>query len=333
MSQRLTVEEAITHAVAAALRSERFERHERRRLRRERHGRSRSPRGAVEEPEAPVVYPEPEQEEVIFPEDWPSPTEPRAALTAKYGAAPAPVVLSSESSQSIPDSELRAHLQRSSSAAASGAAMELGEEEVQEELHWHDTEEYLFRYSPSPPRRPMPRPPKAPANVPFPPVPPRARAAPAELQPPHARAAAAAPAERQPPHARAAARPPWTPSAASEPPAAATARPIAAPPHAAAPLPGFPLGVAPGRRAQRRTYPRGHPLHTGPRLLYDPLPPHHALCRKYNREDCTGTLIRCPFGRVHACSECGGDHPASQCTTEEEFLPLPDPPQGPPQRG
>ena len=105
MNPPLTVEEAIAHAVAAALRRERYERRERRRLRHERHGRSRSPRGAAEEPEAPAEVPEPEapaEDGDIFQEEWPSPAE-APATTAKYGGIAAPVLLSSGSYQSISD--------------------------------------------------------------------------------------------------------------------------------------------------------------------------------------------------------------------------------------
>lgn len=311
----LTVEEAIAHAVAAALRRDRFERRERRRLRHERdpearaarerrRGRSRSPRRS-EEPgaEAAEVPVEPQPEEDLYPEDWLSPVDeveagppgvfevpsgvpgPRTpenlafpATSAKYGGVP--TLISSGSSHSFSDAELRSRLQRHSSAAASDAAWDGQEQE-----------------SPSPPRRRMPRLPDATAHVhAFPPEPPRA------------------------------------PTFSAEPPAGALPPPALSqePPHAASPLPGFPLGLAYTRRHAR--YPRGHPMHAGPRLLFDPSPPHHELCRKFNRMDCTGVLIRCPHDRRHACSQCGGDHPAPQCWVEEGALPPPDPPQGPPRR-
>ena len=111
--------------------------------------------------EAPAVPPPAEN---LYPEEWPSTGEaeegptgvfevpdevpgPRTppsmrflATSAKYGGVPT-LLLSSGSSQSISDSELRARLQRHSSAAASDASWE--ETQVQE--------------SPSPPRRRMPR--------------------------------------------------------------------------------------------------------------------------------------------------------------------------------
>ena len=284
MNTPLTVEEAIAHAVAAALRRERYERHERRRLRREHHDRSRS-RGAAQPQETPAA-PAPEEPAVIendYPEEWPSPDEVPAeapATTAKYGGIAASTLLSSGSSQSMSDTELRARLRASASGADTGngqdsslSGMDIGDGDQGASVAGRDIQ------------------------VPG-------------IQPP-------------PPRARS--------STPSEPPAAAVARPIP-PPQSAAPLPGFPLGLAVGSRQGRRkqSYPRGHALHTGPRLLYDPLPPHLELCRKYNREDCTGTLIMCPFNRAHLCSQCGDMHPATQCTMEEEYLPLPDPPQGPP---
>ena len=127
--------------------------------------------------------------------------------------------------------------------------------------------------------------------------------------------------------------PPRTPTFPTEPPADAIP-PFAlpqAPPRAASPLPGFPLGLAYTRRHAR--YPRGHPMHAGPRLLYDPYPPHQELCRKFNRMDCTGVLIRCPHDRMHACPQCGGNHPAPQCLVEEGALPPRDPPLRVPRDG
>ena len=112
-----TVEERIASAVAAALRQDRMDRRERRRLRHV-HGappaRSRSPR--------------PRGEEVLFPEDWPSPSEgpsaasPSPASTrSKYGGVPAPPSTSSGRSRSAPEEELRA-VERASRDAASDAA-------------------------------------------------------------------------------------------------------------------------------------------------------------------------------------------------------------------
>ena len=268
-------------------------------------GRSRSPRRAEEYGEEAVEVPvEPPPEEDVYLEEWLSPVEaeeappgvfeapaevpgPRTpenmtylATSAKHGGVP--TILSSGSSQSISDSELRSRLQRHSSAAASDASWE--ETQVQE--------------SPSPPRRRMPRLPTE-ATTHAPALPPE---------------------------------PPSMPTFPTEPPARAIPPPAfpREPPHAASPLPGFPLGLAYTRRHAR--YPRGHPMHEGPRLLYDPYPPHQELCRKFNRMDCTGVLIRCPRDRRHACSQCGGDHPAPQCLVEEGALPPPDPPQGPPRR-
>ena len=93
-----------------------------------------------------------------------------------------------------------------------------------------------------------------------------------------------------------------------------------------------------------RKFPRGHKFHSGPRLLTLPaerrwesvgctwMPPTWDTCRKFNRLDCTGADMKCPHERMHACSECGGGHPAPHCLVGEDDLPPPDPPQGPPQR-
>ena len=34
------------------------------------------------------------------------------------------------------------------------------------------------------------------------------------------------------------------------------------------------------------------------------------LCNNYNNGTCNG---KCPFGRTHKCSKCGGQHPATEC--------------------
>ena len=279
------VEEAIASAVAAALRQDRHERRERRRLRQvAQTARSRSPR--------------PGAEEVVFPEDWPSPNEEVGAppgnfavpgpatppgmrflaTSAKYGGVPTLSSSSSSgSSRSVPESELRA-LRRASRAAASDAA-------------WQEEEE-------EPPVPPPRRTPRRPAGAARPPEP--------------------APSQPAP---RTRTEPAPSPSAHTEP----------APP-------------PPART--RAKFPRGHPFHTGPRLLHLPLemrwepvpgswvgaPPTWELCRKLNRRDCTGAQVQCPRQRIHACSQCRGGHPASHCLVAEEDLPPPDPPQGPPQR-
>ena len=157
-SLNAAVEDALASAVAAALRRDRHDRRERRRLRHERGAegqaaRSRSPR--------------PRAEEVLFPEDWPSPSEtveappgnfevpgPRTppgvrflATSAKYGGVPTHPS-SSGSFHSAPESELRAR-RRISRAAASDASW-------QEEV------------SPSPPPRRMLRRPAGAAPPPDP---------------------------------------------------------------------------------------------------------------------------------------------------------------------
>ena len=95
-------------------------------------------------------------------------------------------------------------------------------------------------------------------------------------------------------------------------------------------------------QTRTRKFPRGHKFHAGLRLLSLPvdlrwgdalwLPPSWEICRKSNRLDCTGAHMVCPHERIHACSECGGGHPAPHCLVGEDDLPPPDPPVGPPQR-
>ena len=195
--------------VAAALRQDRHERRERRRLRQgAQTARSRSPR--------------PRAEEVLFPEDWPSPNEEVGAppgnfevpgpatppgmrflaTSAKYGGVPTLPSSSSGSSRSVPESELRA-LRRASRAAASDAA-------------WQEEDE-------EPPAPPPRRAPRCPAGAVRPPG----------LTPPQ-------------PAPRTRTEPAPSPSARTEP----------APP-------------PPART--RSKFPRGHPFHTGPRLLHLPL--------------------------------------------------------------
>ena len=121
------VEERIASALAAALLQERTDRRERRRLRhaaqcgRTMPARSRSPRPQAEE-------------EVLFPEEWLSPSEgpsaasPSPASTrSKYGGVPAPPSTSSGRSRSAPGEELRA-VECASHGSASVAARQ---EEVQ----------------------------------------------------------------------------------------------------------------------------------------------------------------------------------------------------------
>ena len=110
---------------------------------------------------------------------------------------------------------------------------------------------------------------------------------------------------------------------------------------------GAPAAPPPPPPTRTRKFPRGHKFHAGPRLLSLPLerrwaveepryegecPPTWEICRKFNRGDCSGISMACLHARIHACSECGGDHPAPYCLVGEDDLPPPDPPVGPPLR-
>ena len=142
-------------------------------------------------------------------------------------------------------------------------------------------------------------------------------------------------------------RTPRRPAGAARPPGLTPPQPVPRTRTESAPSPSARTEPAPPPPARTRSkFPRGHPFHTGPRLLHLPLemrwepvpgswvgvPPTWELFRKFNRRDCTGAQVQCPHQRIHACSQCGGGHPASHCLVAEEDLPPPDPPQGPPQR-
>ena len=252
--------------------------------------------------EAPAVPPPAEN---LYPEGWPSPGEAEEGPPGVF-----------EVPDDVPGPRTPPSMRFLATSAkyggvptilsSSGSSQSISDSDLRARLQRHSRaaasdaawEERKAQESPSPPGRRMPRLPseavtRAPA---FPPEPPRA------------------------------------PTFTTEPPAGAIPPPALpqAPPPAVSPLPGFLRGLAYTRR--HAWYPRGHPMHAGPRLLYDPYPPHQELCRQFNRMDCTGVLIRCLRDRMHTCSQCGGNHPAPQCLAEDADLPPPDPPQGPPRR-
>ena len=215
--------------MAAALRQDRLDRRERRRLH---HGaptaRSRSPRPRVEE--------------VLFPEDRPSPSEgpsaasPSPASTrSKYGGLPAPPSTSSGRSRSVPEEELRA-VRRDSRDAAPDAAW-LEEEQAPR------CGERSFRPGGG----------AGPSGAPAaPPPPPPARKGSSQSVPGAIRRASRAAAsdaawledEQETHHGERSVRP------------GGGAGPSGAP---AAPPPPLPT--------RTRKFPRGHPCHAGPRLL------------------------------------------------------------------